>query len=67
MKRKKQQQDKPKKRPVGRPVERQMPDPIPRTLRTQATPTCIRPKGSRRTWSGWDSKKPWRTSDDLAN
>ena len=29
MKRKKQQQDKPKKRPVGRPVERQMPDPIP--------------------------------------
>ena len=27
MKRKKQQQDKPKKRPVGRPVERQMPDP----------------------------------------
>ena len=31
MKRKKQQQDKPKKRPVGRPVERQMPDPIPDT------------------------------------
>ena len=22
---------------------------------------------SRRTWSGWDSKKPWRTSDDSAN
>ena len=24
-------------------------------------------KSSRRTWSGWDSKKPWRTSDDSAN